>query len=249
MHNFYICLEKRYYMLELDPHIHSIASGHGDCSTITDLAKKAISKGLKGIGITDHAPAYLGAAHSSYFRNLSYAPKERCGIALLYGAELNILDFNGTVDLEDELLECLDYAIISLHPQTMKSGSEEENTFAYVNAMKHPHVKIVGHPEDTKYPVDYEALIIAAKHCNVAIEINNSSLSPEGYRGDVHEDVCKILLLCKKHNCPVVVSSDSHATKHVGNFQYALELIKECDFPQALIMNRTLKEFKSFIEK
>lgn len=236
-------------MFEFDPHIHSIASGHAGRNTITDLAKKAASVGLKAIGITDHGPATLGSSRASYFRNLAYAPKKRCGVDILYGVELNILDKNGTVDLDDEVLTGLDYAIISMHQPNYKSGSVEENTFAYVNTMKHPRVKIIGHPEDVKFPVDFEALIVAAKHFGVAIEINNSSLSPEGYRGDVRENVRKMLLLCKKHECPVVLSSDSHGANCVGDFSHALELVRECEFPEGLILNCSLEGFRKFIEK
>lgn len=236
-------------MFEFDPHTHSIASGHGSQTTITDLAKKASRIGLKAIGITDHGPATLCSSRASYFRSLAYAPKKRCGVDILYGVELNILDKDGAVDLSDEILANLDYAIISMHLPTYKSGSAEENTFAYVNAMKHPKVKIVGHPEDVKFPIDFEALIVAAKHFGVAIEINNSSLSPEGYRGDVRENMCTILGLCKKYNQPVVLSSDSHGMKHVGDFTYALEMVKEMDFPERLILNGSVERFRSFIEK
>lgn len=236
-------------MFELDPHTHSLASGHASHSTITDLAKQASAVGLSAIGITDHGPATLCSSKPAYFRNLAYAPRKRCGIEILYGVELNILNYDGTVDLDDEILENLDYAIISMHTPNIKPGTVEENTFAYVNAMKHPKVKIVGHPEDVKYPVDYEALVVAAKHWGVAIEVNNSSLSPEGYRGDVSKNVHQILQLCKKHECSIVVSSDTHGTEHVGDFQYALAIISECDFPEELIVNRTVKEFKSFISK
>lgn len=233
-------------MFEFDPHIHSIASGHAGHSTITDLAKQASFAGLKAIGITDHGPATLGAGHASYFRNLAYAPKKRCGIDILYGVELNILDKKGTVDLEDEILETLDYAIISMHQPNYKSGSVEENTFAYINAMKHPHVRIVGHPEDVKYPVNFEALIVVAKHFGVAVELNNSSLNPQGYRGDVRENVQTILQLCKKYECPVVLSSDSHDIGHVGDFSYAVKMVQECNFPEELILNSSLDRFKKF---
>ena len=176
-------------MFEFDPHTHSVASGHVSKSTIADLAKKAASLGFSMLGITDHGPATMCSGHASYFRSLTYAPKKRCGIDILYGVELNILDDKGTVDLDDAILSNLDYAIISMHLPNRKPGTVEENTFAYVNAMAHPKVKIIGHCEDTRYPVDYEALVIAAKHYGIALEINNSSLSPEGYRGDVKENV------------------------------------------------------------
>lgn len=235
-------------IFEFDPHIHSLSSGHASQSTITDLAKKASLVGLKMIGITDHGPATLGSGKTSYFRNLSYAPKKRCGIEILYGVELNILDRDGNVDLDDEILDRLDYAIASMHLPNMKPGSVEENTFAYVNAMKHPKVKIIGHCEDVRYPVDFEAIIIAAKHFGVVLEINNSSLSPNGYRGDVHENVETILELCKKHNHPIVLSSDSHGIKHVGDFQYAIEMIHKIQFPEGLILNYSAEKFKIWLE-
>lgn len=235
-------------MFEFDPHIHSLASGHAGTSTITDLAKQAAKSGLWAIGITDHAPATPCSSKASYFRNLAYAPKKRCGVEILYGVELNILDYKGTVDLDDEILKHLDYAIVSMHLPNIKPGSKEDNTFAYVNAMKHPRVKIVGHPEDTRYPVDFEALAIAAKHLGVVLEINNSSLSPEGYRGDVRDNVRSMLAACKKYDCPVVFSSDSHSIKQVADFQYAIEIAKECNFPERLILNYSLERFKKFIE-
>ncbi len=236
-------------MFEFDPHLHCIASGHGTKDTITDLAKQAKTRHMNMIGLTDHGPATMHSGRISYFRNLRYAPKQRCGIEILYGVELNILDFKGTVDLEDEILEALDYAIISMHLPNIKPGSVEENTFAYVNAMAHPKVKIIGHCEDTRYPVDYEALMVAAKHYGVAFEINNSSLSPDGYRGDVRANVRTILELCKKYRHPIVLSSDSHGKKDVGNFKYAVESLKEVRFPKELVLNRSSEAFRKFINE
>ena len=43
-------------MYLLDIHTHSIASGHGSTDTIADLARAAVAKGLKLLGVSDHAP-------------------------------------------------------------------------------------------------------------------------------------------------------------------------------------------------
>ena len=45
---------------EFDIHTHSIASGHGTCATMTDMAKAANAAGLKMLGISDHGPKTLG---------------------------------------------------------------------------------------------------------------------------------------------------------------------------------------------
>ena len=101
-------------MFEFDPHTHSVASGHAGTSTVTDIAKQAKEMHLNMVGITDHGPATMHSALAAYFRNLAYAPKKRCGIDILYGVELNILDYTGTVDLEDEILEQLDLSLIHI---------------------------------------------------------------------------------------------------------------------------------------
>lgn len=46
---------------EFDIHTHSIASGHGTCATMTDMAKAANAAGLKMLGISDHGPKRLVA--------------------------------------------------------------------------------------------------------------------------------------------------------------------------------------------
>ena len=46
---------------EFDIHTHSIASGHGTCATMTDMAKAANAAGLKMLGISDHGPKTLVA--------------------------------------------------------------------------------------------------------------------------------------------------------------------------------------------
>ena len=107
-------LERRQTMYLSDIHTHSIASGHGTTCTISDMAKAASKKGLKLLGISDHGPGTLASGTSSYFRSLPFYPRKRFGIDILYGVELNILDSAGHTDLSDELLNNLDYAIISI---------------------------------------------------------------------------------------------------------------------------------------
>lgn len=82
----------------LDLHTHTVASGHAYC-TLREMAKAASEKGLKVLGITEHAPKMPGTCHNYYFHNLKVVPRQMYGITLLLGAELNILDFDGNVDL------------------------------------------------------------------------------------------------------------------------------------------------------
>ena len=220
-----------------DMHTHTIASGHGTSCTIADMAKKAHEKGLTLLGITDHGPGTLGAGTPSYFRSLAHAPRKRCGIRVCYGVELNITDFSGNLDLEDEILEGLDYAIASMHRPNLRPGGQTANTLAYIQAMKHPAVRMIGPCDDVKYPVDYDELTAAAREYGIVMEINNSSLSPEGYRGDTRANNRMLLEGCLRNRVPVLLSSDSHGTAHIGDFTYARAMVQEMNYPEELILN------------
>lgn len=223
-----------------DIHTHCIASGHGTHDTITDMARAAADRSLQILGISDHGPATPGAADSSYFRNLLLAERKRFGVSLLYGAELNILNEKGDVDMADTLIQALDYAFVSIHPPTFHAGTVESNTNAYIHAMKHPGVRFLGHPDDGRFPVDYEQLLSAAKENHVYPEINNASLMPDAYRTDGRRNSMQILSLCKKMQLPVLLSSDSHGKEHIGDMKYIMPLLAECDFPPELIINYDL---------
>lgn len=231
-----------------DIHTHSIASGHGTSCTISDMAKEASRKGLKLLGISDHGPGTLASGTSSYFRSLPFCPRKRFGIELFYGVELNILDTEGHIDLSDELLNNLDYAIISMHRQNYRSGSVSENTQAYINAMKHPAVKVLGHCDDSHFPVDYDALARAAQNEHVIFEINEASLTPRSYRGDTRANAAQILHCALRYKLPVILSSDSHGTGHIGDFTNAAEFVHQFMFPESLILNNQIPRLKVFLQ-
>ena len=77
--------------IEIDTHTHTIVSGHA-YNTMKEMVQAAADKGLKGIAITDHAPEMPGSTHSYYFMNVFVVPRKMCGIDLLLGAELNIMN-------------------------------------------------------------------------------------------------------------------------------------------------------------
>ena len=231
-----------------DMHTHSIASGHGTYCTISEMAKTASRKGLKLLGITDHGPATLAAGTPSYFRSLTFSPRKRFGLEMFYGIELNILDKEGHTDLEEELLSRLDYAIASIHSQNYKNASCEENTEAYINAIKNPHVKILGLCDNHRFPADYEKLAFEARNHNVIFVINEASLAPYSYRVDTRSNNREILRCCRKYRLPVILSSDSHGKEHVGDFTYAADFVHQEMFPENLILNNQLPRLKVFLQ-
>lgn len=246
--------------LPLDLHTHTAAGGHGTAQTIADLAKAACKKGMTALGISDHGPATPGSCRESYFRSLRLAPRKRCGITVLYGAEANILDMTGRLDLTRETLSGLDYCIASIHEQSFQPLPQGMClTDAYINAMENPYVKILGHVDDARYPasinmsVDMERLLTAAIEKRVILEINEASLAPDGYRGNARPNTHTVLSLCKKYRYPVLLSSDSHGAAGVGEAPSALALLRELDFPSGLVLNNQpaqailrFRDFSSF---
>ncbi|MBR2766419.1 MAG: PHP domain-containing protein [Blautia sp.] len=225
-----------------DLHTHTIASGHGTDCTVNDMAREASRRGLQVLGITDHGPATLTAGTPSYFRSLAVSPHRRFGITLLYGAECSILNNNGDLDLEDEILELMDYCIVSFHRPVFLPKSEKENTQAAVRALHHPGVKILGHMDDTRYRLDYFSLLSEAREAGVVPEINEASLRPDGYRGDTTANCMEILKCCRRLELPVILSSDSHGTDRIGDFTHAEAMVHNALFPEGLILNNLLPE-------
>lgn len=257
----------------LDVHTHSVSSGHYTEDTVTDMIKHASQMGLKLLGISEHGPKLPNSCGLSYFHSLALAPSKRMGISVLYGAEVNIMGSGNTpvsrqnpvsgkgchpkagfashsnLDLPDDVMKHLDYCIAGMHPPCFVPGTQEENTSAYIRAMENPYIRIIAHPDDEKYPVDYDRLMEAAMDFHVLLEINNSSLSPEGYRGNVKENDKAILRLCQKYRYPVLLSSDSHGSANIGDFSYAMALIREMGFPYELILNHSTEAFFRFLHK
>lgn len=234
------------YPTVMDLHTHTIASGHA-YNTLREIAKAASEKGLEILGITEHAPMMPGTCHNFYFHNLKTVPRELYGIRLLLGVELNILNPDGEVDLKERELKNLDIAIASLHLPCMKPGTKEENTCAYLNAMKNPYVNIIGHPDDGRYEVDYLALVQGAKEFGKVLELNNHSLEPSCFRQNARENDREMLQLCMKYQVPVVMDSDAHFDTHIAGFDSARGLLEELDFPEELVLNRSVDALRGYV--
>lgn len=232
----------------LDLHTHTYASGHA-YNTMNEMAAAAKEKGLELLGITDHAPAMPYSSGLFHFLNLKVARREKYGLPLLLGVEANVIDCDGTLDLEPEVLAQLDVVIASFHIPCIRPGTKEENTRAYIGAIENPYVDIIGHPDDIRYEIDYDRVIRAAKEHNTLIELNNSSLMPTSFRKNAYETDIKIMSLCKQYGVPVIVGSDAHAEEDILNFEKADEVLLEVDFPIELIANTSAKKLKSLLEK
>jgi putative hydrolase len=213
------------------------------------MVQEASEKGIEYLGITEHAPKMPGTCHDMYFLNLGVVERYQKGVHLLMGAELNIMDYKGRVDLPEYLIKRLDIVIASLHTPCIKSGTAEENTSAILHAIKNPLIHIIGHPDDGRYPVDYEAVVKAAKEYHTLLELNNTSLNPQGPRKGTWDNDRKMLELCRQYNVCVVLGSDAHCAERIGDFERVYQLLDETGFPEELIVNRDFAELEKFLRR
>lgn len=220
----------------MDLHTHTIVSGHA-YSTLKENIEGAKENGIKILGMSEHAVTMPGTAHPFYFNNLKVIKEEIMGVRILKGIEANIIDYTGKIDVDEELAERLDYIIASLHNPCIEPGTRRQNTEAIIGVMDNPYVKIIGHPDDSRYELDYESLVLAAKKKNMVFEVNNTSLTPGGFRQNARENYIELLNLCRIHGVKIIMGSDAHICYDVGNFKYCCKLLKEIDFPEELVLN------------
>ncbi|RDY25181.1 phosphatase [Romboutsia weinsteinii] len=220
----------------IDLHCHTISSGHA-YSTLNENINEAVKKGLKYLGISDHACSLPGAPHPFFFHNLHVIPRQVENTKMLRGIEANIIDYDGNIDVEDSVYEKLDYVIASLHSPCIAHGTIEQNTNAILKVMDNPNVKIIGHLDDSRYPVEYESIVKKAKEKNILLEINNSSLSPNSFRQGADKNISTMLKLCKEHGVRVILGSDSHICYTIGVFDNSESALEKEDFPDELVIN------------
>ncbi len=222
-----------------DLHVHTISSGHA-YSTVLEIASAAADKGLAMIALTDHGPAMPGAPHAYHFSNLRALPKELFGVRVLKGIEANIMDCQGGLDLDEGRLAKLDIVLAGLHTHCAPYGTVAENTAMLIQAMKNPWVDVIVHPGNPEYPIDAEAVVRAAVKFDVALEVNNSSLtiSRSGSKPHCQDLVC----LAKEYGAKLMAGTDSHFAWSVGDFGEAEALLEANHIPPEMVINTSVDQ-------
>ena len=87
----------------------------------------------------------------------------------------------------------------------------------------------------------------AAKAHHTLLEINNSSLKPCRNKVEARPNNLEILRLCKQYEVPVILGSDAHISFDIATYDHALELVKETEFPESLILNTDVARFKQYL--
>ena len=225
-----------------DTHTHTNVSQHA-FSTLEENIAFAKRSGLEAIAVTNHGPSLGDGAGFMHFSSLRHLPPYINGLRVIKGAEVNITDEIGTLDIDNKLLHELELVIASLHIPCFAPREEEAVTRAWLNAMDNENIDILGHLGDGRYKCDYEAVVRKAYEKRKAIEINNHSFL---VRPGSDVNCRKIALLCKKYSVPLVLSTDAHFSGEIGIVPRSIELIEDINFPEELILNTSLKKLCGF---
>jgi DNA polymerase (family 10) len=139
-------------------------------------------------------------------------------IRLLRSMEVDILA-DGSLDLEDRMLEKLDLVLVSVHSRFDLPADEQ--TARILEAVRHPEVNVLAHPTGRRLgfrkamDFDLDAVLEACAENGVAVELN---AHPERLDlKDVH------LMRARELGIPVIISTDAHNTTGLDLMRYGVE--------------------------
>jgi DNA polymerase (family 10) len=219
-----------------DLHMHSTATD-GRCS-IREMAEAARARGLEYIAITDHSQALAMANGLDEKRVIEQIAEIRKlneqieGIRILAGSEVDIR-LDGTLDLDNEALAQLDVVVASVHSHMNLEAAQM--TDRLLRAFENPHLNILAHPTGRMllrregFPFDLEAALRDAARRNIQLEINSF---PD--RLDLRDTHAR---LAKQHGVKLVISTDSHHTRHLQNAKYGVLMARRAWLEPADVLN------------
>lgn len=230
------------YKIVADMHTHTLASVHA-YATISEMVREAAEIGLFAMAITDHA--HLAARQ--YFDSLVLIPEYLMGVRVLRGIEANICDYNGSIDIDEELQNKLDWVVASIHGGLIDGEpSIEKCTNAYLEIAKNPNVNVIGHSGSEYFKYDYHRVIPEFAKEGKLVEINDSAFR---YNKEYKGNCIEIAKLCKKYGARICVDTDAHFTDTIGRFDNTLKALKEIDFPKDLIVNGSVENLKVYFDE
>ena len=238
-----------------DYHTHCrLSDGRQNEEEIINAARE---RGLKEVAITDHGPlaAVIGVGDADEYLKLrdrlDAIVNNYPDIEVLLGAEANIRDLQGTLDLPPEIIAELDILIAGLHPYTLPTSIKDGWAVFVQNSLRHlgrgqqekainnntkatveviynnPQLDILSHP-GLFFTVDIAEVARACVAKNVLFEINCAHEHP-GISAIIEAD---------RVGVDFIINSDAHFRETVGNLNYGVKLVKKLGIAPEQVANR-----------
>lgn len=233
---------------KIDLHVHSNTNPHA-FSTIKENIDYASEIGMKVVAITNHGPALEDTPHWWQLINIRVIPEYIKGVRVLKGVEANIVGENGEIDINQKVYEQLDIILAGFHGNHLylKNKDREKNTRAVINLMKTQKVDVLVHLGNPEFPIDYKEVARVAKECNIALELNNSSLG--GTRTGSEKTCRELAKYAKEYGCYICINTDSHYCALIGHTPLARAIAEEIDYPENLILNSSEDVLYKFLDE
>lgn len=232
-----------------DLHVHTNWSDGR--ASILQMAQAAKELGREYVAICDHSQTLRIAGGLSaddlkrQWEAIDEVQAKLDGIRILKGIEVDILN-DGRLDLDDRVLEELDVVVASIH-----SGLRQDKnrlTERIVQAMRNPHVDIIGHPTGriigrrSPYDVDIDRVIQVAKETKTALEIN---ASPK--RLDLKDSLAR---KARDAGVLLVVNTDAHEPDELSSLHYGVSVARRawCK-ANDLVNTRPLEELMKWLSR
>jgi DNA polymerase (family 10) len=220
--------------------------------SMLEMARLAAKRGMKVIAFTDHSVS-LGVTgglsmedHKKQAAEIRKIQKQLGeGIRVLHATEVEI-KADGTLDYPDEFLKSLDLVLASLH--TSLRQPREKVTQRLLNAIRNPHVDIIGHPtgrliqEREGADLDMEAVLNAAAQTGVALEINAHPARLD--LNDIHARRAREL------GIPISLNTDAHSEEDMDMLPYGVATARRAWLePKDVINTWTPRKLLDWLKK
>ncbi len=198
--------------------------------SLAALFSAAAERGYEYLGISDHQPKASGLSATDRRRYVEKRneqierahekwqranPKKK--LTVFKGLEIDIRS-DGSLALEDEAIDQLDYTIVSVHSNF--SESAKEATERMKRALSHPKAMIWGHPTGRKInerrglEYDWTELFKVCAQAKILIEINASP-----WRLDLPDALVHTAI---ESDIKLVINSDSHSLSNFDFMKYGV---------------------------
>ncbi|HEX4955963.1 MAG TPA: DNA polymerase/3'-5' exonuclease PolX [Thermoanaerobaculia bacterium] len=193
-------------------------------ASIDAMVSTCAARGYEYLALTDHSKSLamtrgLDAKRlREQWREIEEVQAAHPEIRILKSQEIDILA-DGRLDLEDEMIDQLDWVLVSIHSRFELPAAEQ--TERILKAIAHPRVHIFAHPtgrlinQRKPYDFDLDAVLDACLEHDVAVELNAHPV-----RLDLKDTQ---LMLARKKGVRVVISTDAHSTTDLALMPYGIE--------------------------
>ena len=203
--------------------LHAHTTWSDGRASVLEMATAARDRGYEYLAVCDHTenvrvvPGLDADKLRRQGEEIAAANEVLAPFVVLRGTEVDIRA-DGTLDLPDDVLAELDWVQLSLHAG--QRAPRSELTRKVTEAMRHPAVRCLSHPKGRilkhREPnaLDLEAVFEVALEHDVALEVNGLPDRLDLSGADSR--------LAVEAGVTLVVSTDAHSVRGLGNMQLAV---------------------------